>query len=234
MLEIRDIETFYGNMAILKGISVAVREKEIIAILGANGAGKSTLLNTIVGIVHPRRGSVEFLGQRIDHWSPNRIVKAGISQCPEGRRVFPQMSVLENLLLGAFVRRKGPAVEKDLSNMYRLFPILEERRRQMAGTLSGGEQQMLAMARALMSRPKLILLDEPSLGLAPLMVEEIFQIIGRINQEDTTILLVEQNVRMALQVSYRGFVLETGRIVLTDESQALLNNSKIKEAYLGG
>jgi branched-chain amino acid transport system ATP-binding protein len=234
MLEIRDIETFYGNMAILKGISVAVREKEIIAILGANGAGKSTLLNTIVGIVHPRRGSVEFLGQRIDHWSPNRIVKAGISQCPEGRRVFPQMSVLENLLLGAFVRRKGPAVEKDLSNMYRLFPILEERRRQMAGTLSGGEQQMLAMARALMSRPKLILLDEPSLGLAPLMVEEIFQIIGRINQEDTTILLVEQNVRMALQVSYRGFVLETGRIVLTDESQALLNNPKIKEAYLGG
>jgi branched-chain amino acid transport system ATP-binding protein len=234
MLEIKNIETFYGNMTILKGISVAIREKEIIAILGANGAGKSTLLNTIVGIVHPRRGSVEFLGRRIDRWSPNRIVKAGISQCPEGRRIFPQMSVLENLILGAYVRRKGPAVEKDLSNMYRLFPILEERKRQMAGTLSGGEQQMLAMGRALMSRPKLILLDEPSLGLAPLMVEEIFQIIGRINQEDTTILLVEQNVRMALQVSHRGFVLETGRIVLADESQALLNNPKIKEAYLGG
>ena len=234
MLEIKNIETFYGNMIILKGISVTVREKEIIAILGANGAGKSTLLNTIVGIVHPRRGSVEFLGQRIDRWSPDRIVKAGISQCPEGRRVFPQMSVLENLILGAYVCRRGPDVDKDIRNMYSLFPILEERKGQMAGTLSGGEQQMLAIGRALMSRPKLILLDEPSLGLAPLIVEEIFEIIGRINQKGTTVLLVEQNVRMALQVSNKGFVLETGRMVLADESQALLNNPKIKEAYLGG
>jgi len=234
MLEIKNIETFYGNLAILKGISVSVKEKEIIAVLGANGAGKSTLLNTVVGIVKPRKGAVEFLGQRIDRWHPERIVKAGISQCPEGRRVFPLMSVWENLILGAYVRRKDPKIDQDLDDIYRLFPVLKERRGQIAGTLSGGEQQMLAMGRALMSKPKLLLLDEPSLGLAPLMVEEIFKTITRINQEGTTILLVEQNVRLALQVSNVGFVLETGRIVFADESQALLNNPKIKEAYLGG
>jgi branched-chain amino acid transport system ATP-binding protein len=234
MLEIKNIETFYGNLAILKGISVLVKEKEIIAVLGANGAGKSTLLNTVVGIVKPRKGAVEFLGQRIDRWHPERIVKAGISQCPEGRRVFPQMSVWENLILGAYVRRKDPKIDQDLEDIYSLFPVLKERKGQVAGTLSGGEQQMLAMGRALMSKPRLLLLDEPSLGLAPLMVEEIFKTITRINQEGTTILLVEQNVRMALQISNEGFVLETGRIVFADESQALLNNPKIKEAYLGG
>jgi len=234
MLEIKNVDTFYGNMSILKDISISVREKEIVAILGANGAGKSTLLDTIVGIVRPRRGSVEFEGKRIDHLATDRIVKAGISQCPEGRRVFPQMNVWENLMLGAYVRRKDPAVAKDLAYVYSLFPILEERKEQMAGTLSGGQQQMLAMGRALMSRPKLMLLDEPSIGLAPFLVEEIFQIVKRINEEGTTILLVEQNARAALKVSHRGLVLETGRLVLEDESQALLNNPKIKEAYLGG
>jgi len=234
MLEIKNIDTFYGSMSILKDISISVKSKEIVAILGANGAGKSTLLDTIVGIVRPRRGSIEFEGKRIDHWATDRIVRAGISQCPEGRRVFPQMTVWENLMLGAYVRRKDPAVAKDLEYVYSLFNILQERKTQLAGTLSGGQQQMLAMGRALMSRPKLMLLDEPSIGLAPFLVEEIFQIVKRINQEGTTILLVEQNARAALQVSHRGFVLETGRLVLEDESQALLNNPKIKEAYLGG
>jgi len=234
MLEIKDIETFYGSLSILKGISFSVRQKEIVAILGANGAGKSTLLDAISGIVVPRTGSIEFLGQQINRWAPQRIVKAGISQCPEGRRVFPQMSVWENIILGAYVRRKDSALQEDLKYIYSLFPILEERKSQKAGTLSGGQQQMLAIGRALMSRPKLILLDEPSIGLAPLVVEEIFEIIRRINQNGTTILLVEQNARAALQLSHRGVVLETGRIVLYEDSQSLLNNPKVKEAYLGG
>jgi branched-chain amino acid transport system ATP-binding protein len=234
MLEASNIETFYGDLAILKGISLSVAEREIISLLGANGAGKSTLLNTISGTIRPRKGSVEFLGHRIEHWPPNRIVKAGISQCPEGRRVFPQMSVWENLILGAYVRKKNQAIEKDLNEIYRLFPILQARKSQLAGTLSGGEQQMLAMGRALMSRPKLLLLDEPSLGLAPLLVEEIFETISRINREGTTIFLVEQNVQMALKISGKGYVLENGRIVLTGCSETLLISPRIKEAYIGG
>ena len=234
MLEVRNIETFYGNLGILRGISFSVAEREIISLLGANGAGKSTLLNTISGIIQPRKGSVEFLGHRIDHWPPDRIVKAGVSQCPEGRRVFPQMSVWENLILGAYVRKRDWAIEKDLDEIYSLFPILQERKSQWAGTLSGGEQQMLAMGRALMSRPKLLLLDEPSLGLAPLLVEEIFETISRINREGTTILLVEQNVQMALKISVKGFVLENGRIVLAGCSETLLVSPQIREAYIGG
>jgi len=233
MLKLDDVHTYYGPVACLKGISLEVNEGEAVALIGANGAGKSTVLMTISGILRPKTGAVTFLNKRIDTLSPDKIVALGISQVPEGRRVFPYLSVKENLDMGSYLRSDRAAIDDDLARAFKLFPILKERRSQLAGTLSGGEQQMLALARALMARPKLLLLDEPSLGLAPILVEEIFSTIARINKEGTTILLVEQNARLALTLASRGYVLETGRITLHDKSESLLNNPYIRKAYLG-
>ncbi|MBI3753402.1 MAG: ABC transporter ATP-binding protein [Deltaproteobacteria bacterium] len=236
MLKLNDIHTSYGNIEALKGVSLSVEQGEIAAIIGANGAGKSTMLNTISGVLHPRHGSIEFLGKRIENLAAHTIVAMGISQAPEGRRIFPQLTVLENLEMGAYVRTvKGQKskVKSDLENIFHYFPVLKQRLKQLGGTLSGGEQQMLAIGRALMARPKLLLLDEPSLGLAPMMVEKIFEIIKRINQGGTTILLVEQNARAALNLSHKGYVMETGSIVMHDMAEALLNNPQLKAAYLG-
>lgn len=234
LLKLQEVEAFYGRAQVLKEISMEVEKGELIAILGANGAGKTTLLRTISGLTELRRGSIEFAGKRIDHLSPEKIVRLGISHCPEGRKIFPQMSVFKNLALGAYICRddkKGFA--EALRKVFQLFPVLAERREQLAGTLSGGEQQMLAIARALMSHPQLFLLDEPSLGIAPLLVERIFAVIKEINQEGTTVLLVEQNAAAALNVAKRGYVLETGEIVLAGDSQKLLSDEKVKQAYLG-
>jgi len=234
VLSIEGLQARYGNFSALKGLSLTVKKGEIVALLGANGAGKTTFLKIISGLLNPCSGSILFENRAIDRLRPNDIVRLGISQCPEGRKLFPEMTVLKNLQLGAFTRRgdrKG--VEDSIEGMFRLFPILRERAGQPAGTLSGGEQQMLAMGRSLMSDPKLLLLDEPSLGLAPLLVKALFQTIEDINRKGMTILLVEQNAALALQIAHRGYVMETGRIVLTDSSFNLLNNEKVKQAYLG-
>jgi branched-chain amino acid transport system ATP-binding protein len=234
MLELRNVETFYGNIMALKGINLSVNEGEIITLIGANGAGKSTTLMTICGIVPPRRGEILFMGKPIHRVEPHEIVALGVSQVPEGRRIFPLLTVTENLAMGAFLRNDGREIARDMEYVFSLFPILKERRRQPGGTLSGGEQQMLAISRALMARPSLLLLDEPSLGLAPLVFQLIFRIIPKINRENgTTILLVEQNANMALKIAHRGYVLENGRITLEGAAESLLNNEDVKRAYLG-
>ena len=234
MLEVKDIKTYYGNIQAIKGISLEISEGEIITLIGANGAGKTTTLMSISGIVPPKAGDIRFMGQPLKEFSPNQIVALGISQVPEGRRIFPYLTVMENLDMGAFLRNDTHDIQKDVEYVFDLFPILAERRHQSGGTLSGGEQQMLAVARALMARPRLLLLDEPSLGLAPLIVKQIFKIIRKINQENkTTIFLVEQNANLALQVAHRGYVMENGRITLSDTSQNLLANEDVKKAYLG-
>ena len=234
MLEVKDIKTYYGNIQAIKGISLEISEGEIITLIGANGAGKTTTLMSISGIVPPKAGDIRFMGQPLKELSPNKIVALGISQVPEGRRIFPYLTVMENLDMGAFLRNDTHDIQKDVEYVFDLFPILAERRHQSGGTLSGGEQQMLAVARALMARPRLLLLDEPSLGLAPLIVKQIFKIIRKINQENkTTIFLVEQNANLALQVAHRGYVMENGRITLSDTSQNLLANEDVKKAYLG-
>ena len=234
MLNIQDLHTRYGSFLALKNLSLTVQKGEIVTLLGANGAGKTTLLKTISGLLKPYAGSLMFEGRRIDSLPPNEIVRLGIAHCPEGRKLFPDMTVRKNLQLGAFTRLKDKkGVDRSLEEVFELFPILRERSRQAAGTLSGGEQQMLSMGRALMTNPKLFLLDEPSLGLAPLVVRALFQTIRDINEKGMTIFLVEQNASLALQVAHQGYVIENGRIVLADSSLNLLNNEKVKQAYLG-
>ncbi|MFO7686293.1 MAG: ABC transporter ATP-binding protein [Desulfobacterales bacterium] len=234
MLELRSVKTFYGKIQALKGINIKISEGEIITLIGANGAGKSTTLMSISGVVPPRSGEILFMGQPIQNLSPNKIVALGISQVPEGRRIFPRLSVMENLDMGAFLRPDKDGIKKDSDYIFSLFPILAERRSQAGGTLSGGEQQMLAISRALMARPRLLLMDEPSLGLAPLIVRQIFEIIKKINAEsNTTIFLVEQNANLALKVAHRGYVMETGRITVADSAEKLLANDEVRKAYLG-
>jgi branched-chain amino acid transport system ATP-binding protein len=233
ILKLDDVHTFYGTIQALKGISIEVHEGEIVTLIGANGAGKSTTLRSINGLNHPREGTITFQGSNITDTPPHEIVKMGISQSPEGRHVFPRMSVLENLEMGAYQRENRSEIAQDLDRVYTLFPRLQERRVQKAGTLSGGEQQMLAMGRALMARPKLLLLDEPSMGLAPIFVEKIFEIIREINDQGTPILLVEQNALMALDIANRGYVLETGHIALADDAKALRDNEQVRKTYLG-
>ena len=233
LLEVSDIHTFYGNIEALKGVSLEVEEGEIVTLIGSNGAGKSTTLRSISGLTPPREGSIRFEGIEIGETAPQEIVQLGISQAPEGRRCFQRMTVRENLELGAYLRRDGEDIERDLERVFELFPRLEERVSQKAGTMSGGEQQMLAIGRALMARPKLLLLDEPSMGIAPVLVERIYETIEEINKQGTTILLVEQNANFALGVSTRGYVLETGRVVLSDSSESLRDNPEVQKAYLG-
>ncbi|MFB3169819.1 ABC transporter ATP-binding protein [Neobacillus sp. 179-C4.2 HS] len=234
MLKIEDINVYYGNIHALKGVSLDINEGEIVTLIGANGAGKSTLLKTISGLLKPKNGNILFEGQPISGKVAQAIVKQGLSHVPEGRRVFANMSVEENLELGAYLRKDKQGIKDDFEKVYYLFPRLLERRKQMSGTLSGGEQQMLAMGRALMARPKLLLLDEPSMGLAPLLVKTIFRIIEEINKSGTTILLVEQNANMALSIADRAYVIETGKIVLSGSSDELNQSDQIRMAYLGG
>ena len=233
MLEVKDIEVFYGVIQAIKGISFEVNEGEVIALIGANGAGKTTTLQTITGLVSPKKGQILFESQDITRVPAHKIVSMGMAHVPEGRRVFAQLSVLDNLKLGAFTRKDKEEIEETLIRVYKRFPRLEERKNQIAGTLSGGEQQMLAMGRALMSHPKIILMDEPSMGLSPIFVNEIFDIIQEVSQSGTTVLLVEQNAKKALSIADRGYVLETGRIVLEGDAKDLLNNDQVKKAYLG-
>ncbi|MBW2580604.1 MAG: ABC transporter ATP-binding protein [Deltaproteobacteria bacterium] len=234
MLELKNLQTFYGNIQALKGVSIEISEGEIITLIGANGAGKTTTLMSVCGIVPPRTGEILFRGQPIHKLTPNLIVALGISQVPEGRRIFPYLTVMENLDMGAFLRTDKDGIKQDMEYIFELFPILAERRQQAGGTLSGGEQQMLAISRALMARPRLLLMDEPSLGLAPLVVKQIFEIIRKVNAENnTTIFLVEQNANLALKVAHRGYVMETGRITLADSAEKLLADEKVKKAYLG-
>ncbi len=232
LLEVDDIHTFYGNIEALKGVSLKVEEGEVVTLIGSNGAGKSTTLRSISGLSVARSGTIRFAGRDITRTPPQEIVARGISQSPEGRRCFARMTVLENLEMGAY-RRRDSGVAADLDRVYDLFPRLKERERQKAGTMSGGEQQMLAIGRALMAQPKLLLLDEPSMGIAPILVERIYETIVEINRQGTTILLVEQNANYALGVSTRGYVLETGRVALTDASDALRSNPDVQKAYLG-
>jgi branched-chain amino acid transport system ATP-binding protein len=233
ILKLTDVQTYYGTIQALKGISLEVRDGEIVTLIGANGAGKSTTLRSINGLNHPREGTIEFQETDITNKAAHDIVRMGISQSPEGRRVFPRMSVLENLEMGAYQRDNRAEIAEDLERVYTLFPRLQERRTQKAGTMSGGEQQMLAMGRALMARPKLLLLDEPSMGLAPIFVEKIFEIIREINEQGTPILLVEQNALMALETANRGYVLETGHVALADDAKALRDNEQVRKTYLG-
>jgi branched-chain amino acid transport system ATP-binding protein len=244
LLELRDVHTYYGNIHALKGVSLRVDEGEIVTLIGSNGAGKSTTLKTISGLLRPRSGEIWFDGRPIHgrdsgdgkliHRRPDEVVALGVTQSPEGRRIFPRMSVRENLEMGAFQRRKGPDLDADFERVLTLFPRLRERIEQAGGTLSGGEQQMLAIARALMARPKMILLDEPSMGLAPILVEQIFDIVRDINAQGTTVLLVEQNALMALGIAARGYIMQTGEIVLADSAARLAENPEVKKAYLGG
>jgi branched-chain amino acid transport system ATP-binding protein len=234
MLELRDVHTYYGAIHALRGISLTINEGEIVTLIGSNGAGKSTTLRTISGLLKPRQGEILFNDAPIAGRPPHEIVGLGVCQSPEGRRVFPRMSVHENLEMGAFSRKDKSALSADYDRVYGLFPRLKERVSQSAGTLSGGEQQMLAMGRALMAAPKLLLLDEPSMGLAPILVEQIFDIVRTINTQGTTVLLVEQNALMALAVAHRGYILQTGEIVLSDEAAALSKNEGVRRAYLGG
>jgi branched-chain amino acid transport system ATP-binding protein len=233
MLEVKNLHTYYGNIHALKGVSLAVDQGEVVTLIGGNGAGKTTLLNTISGLLEPRQGSIWLEGKPVNSVPAHEIVGLGISQCPEGRRVFGRMTVRENLEMGSYIRDDSKGIEEDLRRVHSLFPVLKERTRQVAGTLSGGEQQMLSMGRAMMSRPKLLLLDEPSMGLAPMLVETIFDIIRDINEQGTTVLLVEQNAAMALSVADRAYVLETGTIALEGTAEALLANPRVKEIYLG-
>jgi branched-chain amino acid transport system ATP-binding protein len=233
LLELDNVRTYYGNIRALKGISMEVNEGEIVCLIGGNGAGKSTTLMTISGVLTPEEGDVVYQGQSIVSLRPDNIVQMGICQVPEGRMIFPLLTVMENLDLGAYLRKDQDGIKADIERVFGLFPILRERTKQAGGTLSGGEQQMLAIGRALMARPKLLLLDEPSLGLAPILVDAIFDIIRQINDQGTTILLVEQNAQLALQFSHRGYVLETGEITLADTSEALRTNEEVKKAYLG-
>lgn len=234
MLTVNDINVFYGAIHAIKGVSLEVNEGEIVTLIGANGAGKSTILRTISGLLKPKTGSIQFEGQEIAGMPAHEIVKTGISQVPEGRRIFAEMSVLENLELGAFTRKDKDGIKADMELVFERFPRLKERIGQLAGTLSGGEQQMLAMGRALMSRPRLLLLDEPSMGLAPLLIKEIFAIIQDINKTGTTVLLVEQNANMALSIAHRAYVLETGRITLSGDAKKLAASDEVRKAYLGG
>jgi branched-chain amino acid transport system ATP-binding protein len=233
LLQVDDIHTYYGSIHALKGISLDVRQGEIVTLIGANGAGKSTTLRSINGLNHPRNGRIRFQGRDITDEAPHNVVKMGVAQSPEGRKLFPRMSVYENLEMGAFQREDRAAIREDLERVYSLFPRLAERKAQKAGTLSGGEQQMVAMGRALMARPKLLMLDEPSMGLAPIFVEKIFEIVKEINEQGTTILLVEQNALMALDAADRGYVLETGTIALADDAKALRQNERVRKTYLG-
>ena len=234
MLKLTDIDTFYGSIQALKGVSLTVEEGEIVSLLGGNACGKSTTMKTILGLVKPRRGKVEFLGKRIDRQPPSAVVRAGISPVLEARRLFPFLTVHENLLMGAYTRSDTKGIKADLEEMFELFPIVKERNKQLASTLSGGEQQMVAMARALMARPKLLIMDEPSMGLSPLFVDKVFGIIQDINQKaGVAILLVEQNANMALSIASRGYVLQTGEIVLADSAEGLLANPVMQKAYLG-
>jgi branched-chain amino acid transport system ATP-binding protein len=233
LLELDDVHTFYGTIEAIKGISMTVNEGEIVTLIGANGAGKSTTLRSIQGINKPKRGKILFKGENLVGRRPHDIVKLGISQSPEGRRLFSRMSVRENLEMGAFQRSDKDGIEQDIDRVYELFPRLQERRMQKAGTLSGGEQQMCAIGRALMAKPKLLMLDEPSLGLAPILVERIFDIVREINKTGTSILLVEQNALIALAVANRGYVLETGHVALHDTAEALRKNEQVRKAYLG-
>ena len=234
MLEIKDIHVYYGAIHAIKGVSLTVRQGEIVTLIGSNGAGKSTTLRTVSGLLKPKEGDVLFEGEYIAGRPAQEIVKAGISQVPEGRRIFANMTVLENLELGAYTRSDADGIEADMNMVFKRFPRLLERKEQAAGTLSGGEQQMLAMGRALMSRPRLLLLDEPSMGLAPLLIREIFSIIADINKTGTTILLVEQNANMALSIAHRAYVLETGRIMLSGDAKELAASEEVRKAYLGG
>ena len=233
LLEVHDLHTYYGNIAALQGVSIEVNEGEVVTLIGSNGAGKTTTLRSISGLTPPREGTIRFDGKEIGETPPQEIVRLGISQAPEGRRCFARMSVRENLELGAFLRR-DERINDDLNRVYDLFPRLKEREKQKAGTMSGGEQQMLAIGRALMSNPRLLLLDEPAMGLAPVLVERIYETIAEINRQGTTILLVEQNANYALGVSHRGYVLETGTVALTDSSESLRTNPEVQAAYLGG
>jgi branched-chain amino acid transport system ATP-binding protein len=233
LLEVNDIHTYYGAIQALRGVSVYVDEGEIVTLIGANGAGKSTLLNTISGILRPRKGTIVFEGEPIHQLPAHDIVARGVSQAPEGRRVFGRLNVTENLEMGAFARKDKQGIQRDMERVFTLFPRLKERAKQVAGTLSGGEQQMLAIGRSLMASPRLFLLDEPSMGLAPILVEAIFDTIRAINAQGTTILLVEQNALMALSVASRGYVLETGEIVLRDSASALQKNEMVRKSYLG-
>ena len=233
ILDVQDVHTYYGSIHALKGVSLNVREGEIVTLIGANGAGKSTTLRSINGLNHPRQGKITFQGNDITQEAPHDVVKMGISQSPEGRRLFPRMSVLENLQMGAFQRADRDQIKEDLERVYSLFPRLAERKNQKAGTLSGGEQQMVAIGRALMASPKLLLLDEPSMGLAPIFVEKIFEIVREINEQGTPILLVEQNALMALDIANRGYVMETGKIALADDAKVLRENEQVRKTYLG-
>ncbi|MFO8143769.1 MAG: ABC transporter ATP-binding protein [Dehalococcoidales bacterium] len=234
MLDIKDITVHYGKVSAIRNINIGVDEGSIITLIGANGAGKSTTLRAISGLNHPSSGEIWFKDHRIDKLPPEKINQAGIAQVPEGRRVFPEMSVKENLMMGAFLRSDSQGIERDLGVVFRHFPVLKERQKQAGGTLSGGEQQMLAMGRALMSNPKLILMDEPSLGLSPIMCQEIAKIIKDIHEEGRTIVLVEQNARLALALAEKAYVLETGNVVLEGPAKELRQNEKVKQAYLGG
>jgi branched-chain amino acid transport system ATP-binding protein len=233
VLHVEDVHTFYGSIEALKGISLEVHEGEIVTLIGANGAGKSTTLRSINGLNHPRNGKIVFQGTDITSMAAHEIVKRGIAQSPEGRKLFPRMSVVENLEMGAFQRTDRPEIREDMDRVFALFPRLAERKAQKAGTMSGGEQQMLAIGRALMARPKLLLLDEPSMGLAPIFVEKIFEIVREINDQGTPILLVEQNALMALDTADRGYVLETGKIALADDAKKLRQNEQVRKTYLG-
>ena len=232
MLKIEDMHVYYGAIHAVKGVSFEVGEGEIVALIGANGAGKSTILKTVSGLLHPRSGSITFLGKNIAHTEAHKLVHQGLAHVPEGRRIFLQMSVMENLEMGAFTQKNVSA--EDLDKVFQLFPRLKERRKQIAGTLSGGEQQMLAMSRALMSKPKLMMLDEPSMGLAPILVDQIFTIIKELHAAGTTILLVEQNASKALEIADRAYVLETGKITLSGSGSELMHSSDVQKAYLGG
>jgi branched-chain amino acid transport system ATP-binding protein len=233
MLNVNQIEVFYGDVQVIWGVSFKVEEKELAALIGANGAGKSTTLNTISSVLHPQGGTIEFNGKRIDNLEASQVVDLGISQVPEGRRLFPEMSVQENLELGSYKAEAKPKRKETMEWVFSIFPRLKERRKQMAGTLSGGEQQMVAVGRGMMARPKLLMLDEPSLGLAPLMVREVFNVVTRVNSEGVTVLLVEQNVKHTLSVATRVYVLENGRISMEGKGQDLLNNEHVRKAYLG-
>jgi branched-chain amino acid transport system ATP-binding protein len=233
LLELQNVHSYYGNIHALKGVSLTVEQGEIVTLIGSNGAGKSTTLRTISGLLSPRQGQILLDGKRIDKVPPHEIVQLGISQSPEGRRIFPRLTVLENLEMGAYTQNKSGTFAADIDRVFGLFPRLKERVQQKGGTLSGGEQQMLAIGRALMSHPRVLLLDEPSLGLAPILVDQIFQIVQDINQQGMTILLVEQNALQALDIAHRGYVLQTGEVVLQDDAKALQQNPTVQKAYLG-
>jgi branched-chain amino acid transport system ATP-binding protein len=233
LLELESVDAFYGRIQALRGMSIKVDRGEVVALIGSNGAGKTTTLRTISGLMHPGSGSIHFDGRDITHTGPSKIVELGICQSPEGRRLFPRMTVVDNLFMGAYTRNDKPGIAADMDHVFELFPRLLERRTQIAGTLSGGEQQMLAMGRSLMAKPKVLMLDEPSLGLAPILIETIFNIIREINAQGTTVLLVEQNAHKALEVAHRGYVLETGVVVQTGTGRELLESEDVQKAYLG-